>query len=226
MTIQAEDGPANDVDDGAAATGKLHDAAESVRDAASTAKAAAADALANAKEKVGDALGTVKEKSGAAYVAAVDKASETYGTARDKAGDVYDAAREKAAGTYDAARDKAADAYEAAREKASAASRAAADGIDGNPIAALVGGIALGVLVGALLPRTEREIAALGPLASKLSEGARAATAAAREAGQEKLDELGINRATARDTVSKLLDTAVKAATSAGTAAADTVKQP
>ena len=47
---------------------------------------------------------------------------------------------------------------------------------------------------------------------------------AARDAGREKLDELGLNRAAARDTVDKLLDTAVKAATSAGTAAADTVR--
>lgn len=215
MTIQAEDSPANDVDQGgASAAGRLHDAAGSVRDAASAAKHAATDAYATAKEKVGDTLGTVKDKSGAAYGAAVDKAGETYGTARDKAGDAYDAAREKAA-----------DAYEATREKAAAASRAAADGIDGNPIAALVGGIALGVLVGALLPRTQREADALGPLVGRLSEGARAAASAAREAGQEKLDELGLNRATARDTVAKLMDTAVKAATSAGTAAADAVKQ-
>lgn len=215
MTIQAEDSPANDVSAGSTpAAGKLHDAAESVRNAAGAAKNTATDAFATAREKVGDALDTVKEKSGAAYGAAVDKAGETYGTAREKAGDAYDVAR-----------DKAAEAYETARDKASAARSAATDGIDGNPIAALVGGIALGVLVGALLPRTQREADALGPLASRLSQGIGAAASAAREAGQEKLDELGLNRATARDTVSKLMDTAVKAATSAGTAAADTVKQ-
>lgn len=201
MTIQAEDSPANDIDRGSA--GRLHDAAGSVRDAAGAAKNLASDTYATAREKVGDALGTVKDKSGVAYGAAVDKAGETYDSARAKAGE----------------------AYEAAREKASAASRAAADGIEGNPIAALVGGIALGVLVGALLPRSEREGEALGPIAERLRSGARAAITAAREAGQGKLDELGVNRATARDAASKLMDSAVQAATSAGTAAADTVRQ-
>lgn len=210
MTIQAEDSAVG----GPSTAGKLHDATGSVRDAAGAAKNAATDAFATAREKVSDALDTVKEKSGAAYGVAADKAGQTYGTAREKVGDAFDVAREKAA-----------DAYEAARDKASAARSAAGEGIDGNPIAALVGGIALGVLVGALLPRTQRETDALGPLASRLGQGARAAASAAREAGQEKLDELGLNRATARDAVSKLMDTAVKAATSAGTAAADTVKQ-
>jgi ElaB/YqjD/DUF883 family membrane-anchored ribosome-binding protein len=173
--------------------GKLHDAAESVRDAAAAAKNAAGDTLASARDKVGDVLDTAKDKSSAAYVAAADRTSE---------------------------------AVEAARVKAAQARRATSDGIEENPLAALIGGIAVGVLVGALLPRTKREEEALGPIANKLTEAARTAAAAARDAGKQSLDEMGINRDAARGQVDKLVDTAVKAASSASTAAADAVRNP
>jgi len=176
-----------------AASGKLHEAAGSVRDAAVSAKNAAGDTLTSAREKVGEVLGSAKDKTGAAYAAAADRTS---------------------------------DAVEAARVKASQARRATSDGIEENPLAALIGGIAVGVLIGALLPRSKREDEALGPIASRLTDAARTAAAAARDAGKQSLDEMGINREAARGQVDKLVDTAVKAASSAGTAAADAVRNP
>ena len=86
------------------------------------------------------------------------------------------------------------------------------------------GGIALGVLVGALLPGTKRESETLGPLASRLAYTALAAVTAAREAGKDALDEMGVNREGARAKVDKLVDTATKVASSAGTAATDAVR--
>jgi len=206
MTNQHNDTPANDAgnDTSSAAAGKLHDAADAVRDAAAAAKHAASDTLAGAKDKVGAVLGTAKDTSSAAYSAA-----------RERTGDAYEAAREKAG-----------DAYETAREKASQAKRATSEGIEDNPLAALIGGIAVGVLVGALLPRTKREEEALGPIASRLTEAARTAAAAARDAGKQSLDEMGVNAEAARGKVDQLVDTAVKAASSAGTAAAETVRKP
>jgi ElaB/YqjD/DUF883 family membrane-anchored ribosome-binding protein len=186
------------------ATGKLSGAAASVRDAAAAARNAAADTLAGAKEKVGEVIETAVDKSSAAYAAAADRTGEAYVSAKDKAEEVL----------------------ETAREKASQARRATSDGIEGNPLVALIGGIAVGVLVGALLPRTKREEEALGPIATKLTEAARTAAAAARDAGKQSLDEAGVNREAARGQVDKLVDTAVKAATSASTAAADAVRNP
>ena len=206
MTNQQTDTPANDAasDDTSASAGKLHDAASAVRDAAAAAKNAAADTLAATTDKVGAALGSAKDTSAAAYSAA-----------RDKTGDAYEAAREKAG-----------EAYETAREKASQAKRATSEGIEDNPLAALIGGIAVGVLVGALLPRTKREEEALGPIAGRLTEAARTAAAAARDAGKQSLDEMGVNAEAARGKVDQIVDTAVKAASSAGSAAADAVRKP
>lgn len=172
--------------------------------------------------KLHDAVDAVRDAAAAAKHAAGD----TLAGAKEKVSDAIGAAGEKSSAAYSAARERTSDAYGTAREKASQAKRATADGIEGNPLAALIGGIAAGVLVGALLPRTKREEEALGPIANKLTEAARTAAAAARDAGKQTLDEMGVNREAARGQVEKLVDTAVKAASSAGTAAADSVRNP
>lgn len=144
---------------------------------------------------------------------AKDYAAEKLHDARDKSGEAYAAARETAS-----------DAYEKARAKASAAGKATAQGIDEYPVAALIGGLALGAIAGVLLPRTDAETRALGPVTSKLADTAKAAGVAAREAGRDKLDELGITPDAAREQAAKLAETALAAAKSAGTAAAGTVR--
>lgn len=140
--------------------------------------------------------------------------------------DAAQAAREKAADAFSSARDRAGDAYEAAREKASAAKAASASGIESNPLAIVAGGLALGAVLGALLPRTTREVELLGPVGAKAADSAQRAFTAARDAGQDKLDELGINKDAARAKVDQLVDTASQAASSAGTAARDAVRSP
>ena len=57
---------------------------------------------------------------------------------------------------------------EAARETA----RRTAEGIEANPLSVLVGGVALGVLAGALIPRTEQEGKLLGPVGKRLTDTA------------------------------------------------------
>ena len=47
------------------------------------------------------------------------------------------------------------------------------DGIDKNPLAIVLGGIALGAIVGALLPRTERETKLMGKTGKKLNKKAK-----------------------------------------------------
>ena len=102
---------------------------------------------------------------------------------RDRAGDVYDSARTAAV-----------DAYDAAREKAAQAKARTSDGIDEAPLVALAGGLAVGVLLAALLPRTDREAKLLGPIGERITGSARDAVDAAKEAGREKLNELNLTR--------------------------------
>src|SRR5688572_20912580 len=99
----------------------------------------------------------------------------------------FESARERTAAAYAAARERAGSAYETAGRKAS-------QGIDSNPVAAVVGGLAIGAIVAALLPRTSREEELLGPVGRKISDGARDAARAAKEAGRGQLDELGLSR--------------------------------
>ena len=96
--------------------------------------------------------------------------------------------RQSAADAYEAARQRTASAYSSARQTASSAGKRTADGIDGNPMAALVGGLALGAIVGALVPATRRERELFGNVGRRMNDTARQAVVAARDAGKEKLD--------------------------------------
>jgi hypothetical protein len=88
-----------------------------------------------------------------------------------------------------------------------------------------MGGLALGLIAGAMLPRTQREAQLLGSVGKGVKDAARTASVAARDAGKEAFDELGLNRDAVRDQVSKLFDAALKAAGTAGEAAVQSVKQ-
>lgn len=110
------------------------------------------------------------------------------------------------------------------KDGAQTAGRRAVEGIEGNPLSVLVGGLAVGVLAGALLPKTEREAELLGPVGRKLTEGAAAAARAARDAGTAELAAAGISKTAARQQVGKLLDGVVSAVKTAGDAAAKSAK--
>jgi ElaB/YqjD/DUF883 family membrane-anchored ribosome-binding protein len=120
---------------------------------------------------------------------------------RDRAGDVYDSARTAAV-----------DAYDSAREKASEAKARASDGIDEAPLIALAGGLAVGVLLAALLPRTAQEDKLLGPIGGKITGSARNAVDAAKEAGRDKLNELNLTREAGSSTLETLVKSVSDAA--------------
>lgn len=136
--------------------------------------------------------------------------TEGLAAARDSAGSVYDRTVEKASQTLESSRDLAADA-----------ARRTAAGIETNPLAVLVGGLVLGAVVGALLPRSAKERELLAPLGARIGDKARGAIGAARQAGQSELDNAGLTRDNAREQVKSLFDGAFKALTAAGTAAAN-----
>ncbi len=59
-----------------------------------------------------------------------------------------------------------------------------------SPMTLVAGGIALGVLIGMLLPRLAKEREVLEPLGKKLAGTATAAAKAARDAGQAEIESL------------------------------------
>jgi ElaB/YqjD/DUF883 family membrane-anchored ribosome-binding protein len=117
----------------------------------------------------------------------------------------------KAADAYEAARERTSAAYSAARERAGNVSQRTAESIDASPMAAVFGGLALGAIAGALLPRTAREEQLLGTAGRRLTDTARDAVRAARDASRDQLDGF--------------TDRAVGALRSSAGAAADSVRK-
>lgn len=121
-------------------------------------------------------------------------------------------------------RTRAVEAYDSARTRAAEAKDKAVASFGDNPLVALGGGLALGALIAALLPRTRTEDKLLGDVGGRITGAAKSAADAAKEAGREKLTELNITRdagASAVDTLVKGLTEAVK---SSGQAALGAVK--
>lgn len=119
--------------------------------------------------------------------------------------------RGSAADAYQNARERTNAAYAVARERASQVGRRTADQVDANPMAALAGGIVLGALAAALLPRTRGEEKLLGSAGRRITDKAREASLAAREAGRQELDALGISREAARRKLDEFTGRAVSA---------------
>ena len=133
--------------------------------------------------------------------------------------------RERATDAIDSAREKAVEAYDSARDQASVAGARAKDRIGETPLLALGGGLALGALIAAFLPRTKVEDKLLGPVGERVTGGARAAATAAREAGQGKLSELNITRDAGTSAVQSLIKGLGDAAKSSGEAALGAVRR-
>lgn len=106
--------------------------------------------------------------------------------------------------------------------RVSRAKDATSDAIDANPLAMLAGGIALGAVVGALIPRSAKEKELLAPVGRELHARTLAAVDAARSAGKDELSEMGLTKGAAKDQAKTLLQNVAKAAATAGTAAAKT----
>src|SRR5688572_29864362 len=144
--------------------------------------------------------------------------NESSGGRAAAARQAFESARERTAAAYATARERAGSAYETAGRRTS-------EGIDSNPVAAVVGGLALGAIIAALLPRTEREEKLLGSAGRRINDTARDAARAAREAGRQQLDELGLSKEGLRSRLDGITDQAVGVAKTSAGAAAGTVKK-
>lgn len=114
-------------------------------------------------------------------------------------------------------RERAVEAYDSARRKA-------AGGLDEAPLLALAGGIAVGAALAALIPATRKERELLGPVADRIKDRANDAVNAAKDAGQARLDELGLTRDKGSETVRTILEGAGDAAKASAEAAVARLK--
>lgn len=140
---------------------------------------------------------------------------QTEDNRRSRVRETASAARSKASDAYSAARERTSAAFSGASERVGRASQRTSEGIDSNPFAALVGGLAIGGLLAAVLPKTKREEEWLGEYGRRINDTARDAARAAREAGASKLDELGYNRENARQKIQSLRTDAAEIARAA-----------
>ena len=122
------------------------------------------------------------------------------------------------------ARERAISAYEDARVRASDAGERARQGIGDAPLLALGGGLALGALIAAVLPRTRTEERLLGEVGGRINDAARSAASAAKDAGREKLAELNITTEAGKGAVQNLIDGLTEAARSSSQAAVGAVR--
>jgi len=122
------------------------------------------------------------------------------------------------------ARQRAIEAYDSARDRVSDAGAKAGDTLSQAPLIALAGGLAAGALLAALLPKSKAEQKMLGPVGERLTGTARAAADAAREAGAQRLEELGLTRDAGVDTIKSILKGAGDAAKTSAQAAIGTVR--
>ncbi|MGZ8283252.1 MAG: hypothetical protein ACXWUN_09925 [Allosphingosinicella sp.] len=98
--------------------------------------------------------------------------------------------RNRAADAYQAARDRTYSAYETARDRAADVTRQATDQIAIYPVGAVIGGLAIGALLGFLVPASRREKDMLGVAGRKVTGAAREVAQRGLDAGKEQMEEL------------------------------------
>ena len=134
------------------------------------------------------------------------------------------APRSRDRATPASARERAISAYDEARGRVRSAGRSAGDQLADAPLVTLGGGLALGALVAALLPVGRRERELVAPLAGRVKDTASAAVSAAREAGETRLDELGLTRDKGSEALKSIVDGAADALRTSAKAAAEAVR--
>jgi len=111
-----------------------------------------------------------------------------------------------------------------ARQRAMEAYESATDTLGQAPLLVLAGGLAAGALIAALLPRTEAESRLVRPTARRVRDTASVALKAAKDTGSDRLDELGLSRDKAEETVRSLLDGLTDAAKASANAALEAAR--
>ena len=153
------------------------------------------------------------------------KATETYAQARRKAEKALSTSRSKAEQALSTGRSKLRDGASATRVRAKAAQEKARNGLSSNPLTAVAGGLALGAIIAALLPKTQREKRLMGSVSRSVKSTAKRAAKVASGVAKAELIALGVSSDAARKQVRDLAGKIGKAASTAGQAAAKTVRK-
>lgn len=156
---------------------------------------------------------------------ATETAKESIASAKQSASETGAAAREQAAKAFETGREAAARGVNTSKDLAAKAFVKSGDSIDRNPLAIVLGGMAIGAIVGALLPRTESEVKVMGKTGKKLNKKAKKMAEAAKAAGKDKVDSLGLNSDAIRDQFKILVNKAAEAVRAAGDAATEAAKK-
>jgi hypothetical protein len=114
-------------------------------------------------------------------------------------------------------RERAIEAFDSTR-------RRAAGGLEDAPLLALAGGLAAGAALAALIPASRKERELLGPVADRIKDKAGDAVNAAKDAGQARLDELGLSRDKGVETLRTIVEGAGDAAKASAEAAVARLK--
>lgn len=160
-----------------------------------------------------------------------DRAGELYYSARSKAAGAGVSAREVAHDAAERAREVAHDAAERAREAAERARETAEDAgqwakrqTDEHPASVIIIGIAIGAIIGAMLPASRRENALLGSSRDSLSGKMKLSASQAIAAATASLEQATSHGSSARARIEELVDVSRNLLAEATTAAADRLR--
>ncbi len=171
-------------------------------------------------DKVKSEAETLGNMAGEAYYSARSKAAGAAVTAREAAHDAADIARETA---HDAAI-RAHEAAERAREAAAEAGQWVKRQPEEHPTSVVIIGIAIGAIIGAMLPRSPRENALMGPSRDSLTSKAKHGVQQALDAASASLEGSGVNASAARHRLDELVDVAKSMLAEAVNAAAERIR--
>lgn len=155
---------------------------------------------------------------------AAEIASETSTVAREKVSQGKARATEILGQSKEVVTERATAAKIVVKDKSQRAAELSSDSVQKSPLAFIAGGLVVGAVVAALLPRSKIEDKYVGSAKKKVGETARMAFDAAKEAGQEQIENLGLDSDIARSQFKDLFGKAIEAAKSAALAASDAVK--
>lgn len=146
----------------------LHDTTREASNEAANLRDRAAEQASNLRDQAADKAAELRDQATDKAAELRDRAGETLRSARERAGETYEDARSWAEDRYDTHRQNAADLADRGARQLRRGRTATEEFISENPLLVGVVGLAAGLLLGALLPRTRQEDRALGPYADDL----------------------------------------------------------
>ena len=184
-------------------TDKIDEARAAGRERLDTVKTEAGEKLDSVKEGASERIGSVKETASERFESAKELASEKSVVVRERMSE----SKQRAAELLSDGKEKS---VAVTRETALKAKTKSEETIQKSPLSVVAGGIALGAIVAALLPRTKAETKVVGAAGRAVNDAARKTYETAKEVAQEQAAELGFSSAgfqeQIKDWLGKLLE--------------------